>query len=56
MKDNILALGEVLTEKRPGWTRCCLIMSLMFVMVEFLALGRHVAAVSSCQKATIFME
>ncbi|KIH61735.1 hypothetical protein ANCDUO_07987 [Ancylostoma duodenale] len=39
LRDNVYAIGEVLLQKRPGWTRCCLIMSLFFVMVEFLALG-----------------
>ncbi|VDM59231.1 unnamed protein product [Angiostrongylus costaricensis] len=29
---------QVLTLRRPGWTRCCLVASLVFVMVEFLAL------------------
>ncbi|PIO66234.1 hypothetical protein TELCIR_12059 [Teladorsagia circumcincta] len=38
MRGYMLALVEVLTMKRPGWTRCCLIMSLFFVMIEFLAL------------------
>ncbi|VDM65571.1 unnamed protein product [Strongylus vulgaris] len=38
VKENLLGLVEVMTEKRPGWTRCCLIMSLLFVMMEFLAL------------------
>ncbi|EPB73672.1 hypothetical protein ANCCEY_07224 [Ancylostoma ceylanicum] len=39
LRENMCAIGEVLMQKRPGWTRCCLIMSLFFVMVEFLALG-----------------
>ncbi|KAJ1349301.1 hypothetical protein KIN20_004795 [Parelaphostrongylus tenuis] len=34
---NLFGLCEVLTQKRPGWTRFCLNMSLMFAMVEFLA-------------------
>ncbi|EYC21609.1 hypothetical protein Y032_0019g3924 [Ancylostoma ceylanicum] len=38
LRDNVSAIGEVLLQKRPGWTRCCLIMSLLLVMVEFLAL------------------
>ncbi|RCN37889.1 hypothetical protein ANCCAN_16218 [Ancylostoma caninum] len=40
LRDNVCAIGEVLLQKRPGWTRCCLIMSLFFVMVEFLALDQ----------------
>ncbi|VDL72146.1 unnamed protein product [Nippostrongylus brasiliensis] len=39
VKEDMFALAEVLLQKRPGWTRCCLIMSLFFVFVEFLALG-----------------
>ncbi|WKY11656.1 hypothetical protein Q1695_003322 [Nippostrongylus brasiliensis] len=38
VKEDMFALAEVLLQKRPGWTRCCLIMSLFFVFVEFLAL------------------
>lgn len=38
LRDNFVALLEVLIQKRPGWTRCCLIMSLFFIMIEFLAL------------------
>uniref|UniRef100_A0A1I7X0V8 HTH_Tnp_Tc3_1 domain-containing protein n=1 Tax=Heterorhabditis bacteriophora TaxID=37862 RepID=A0A1I7X0V8_HETBA len=37
-KENICSLFKVLTEPRPGWARLCLIMSLLFVFVEFLAL------------------
>ncbi|EYC21612.1 hypothetical protein Y032_0019g3926 [Ancylostoma ceylanicum] len=40
LRENMCAIGEVLMQKRPGWTRCCLIMSLFFVMVEFLALDQ----------------
>ncbi|KAK5967089.1 Proton-coupled folate transporter [Trichostrongylus colubriformis] len=38
IRDYMVALIDVITRKRPGWTRCCLIMSLFFVMIEFLAL------------------
>ncbi|XGW01328.1 hypothetical protein V3C99_013910 [Haemonchus contortus] len=38
VREYMCALVDVLTTKRPGWTRCCLIMSLFFIMVEFLAL------------------
>ncbi|ETN82107.1 hypothetical protein RB195_014201 [Necator americanus] len=38
LQEYISALVDVLTQKRPGWTRCCLMMSLFLIFVEFLAM------------------
>ncbi|PAV58851.1 hypothetical protein WR25_08858 [Diploscapter pachys] len=37
----LASLAEVLKVKRPGYTRCCILLSLIFVFFEYLAFDSH---------------
>ncbi|GMT12509.1 hypothetical protein PFISCL1PPCAC_3806 [Pristionchus fissidentatus] len=41
VKEKLKQLVEVMTERRPGYTRFCLNLSLMFVFVEFLVIDSN---------------